>query len=332
MPQIDDRIFNLLRKDIMTVKDLAEKVGTTQKDVKRILMALKGQGILLKNHGEGKWSIPKEPLNDRGIRLPYTSRPDNTFVFGFTGDSHLCSKYERLDVLNDLYDRFELRGVDCVFHTGNWVDGECRLNRYDLHTHGLDDQLDYLIENYPRKPFVTNAVTGDDHEGWWAKDMGIDVGQHLYNKMLRAGRADWRNIGYMEGYVDLVNYNSKVENSLLVMHPGGGTGYAISYRPQKIVEGMTGGEKPGVLLLGHYHKLSYNVIRNVHTIQTGCCEDQTIFMRKKGLEAHVGGGICSLTQDPKTGFIIGCQVEFFTNYGPKTTKNGRWGYAGKVTK
>ena len=81
-----------------------------------------------------------------------------------------------------------------------------------------------------------------------------------------------------------------------VMHGGGGSSYAISYRPQKIIESFTGGEKPSILLLGHYHKQFYARTRNVHVLLPGCTEDQTIFMRKKSIEAHVGGALVYLKQ------------------------------------
>ena len=39
------------------------------------------------------------------------------FLFGVSSDQHLCSKYERLDLLNDLYDRFEKAGCKYVLKT-----------------------------------------------------------------------------------------------------------------------------------------------------------------------------------------------------------------------
>jgi hypothetical protein len=116
---------------------------------------------------------------------------------------------------------------------------------------------------------------------------------------------------------------------LHLMHPGGGTAYAISYTVQKICESYDGGDKPAVLLAGHYHKMSYNVIRNVHAIQTGCTQDQTPFMRKKKIPAHVGGGIVQLRQDPATGAITSCRVEFF-HYFVRDYYNDRWSHSGDV--
>ena len=71
-----------------------------------------------------------------------------------------------------------------------------------------------------------------------------------------------------------------------------------------------------MLLLGHFHKLDYSFPREVHCIQTGCTEDQTIFMRKKRIQAMVGGGICTLKR-AADGTINRCQVEFITAFDKK---------------
>jgi predicted phosphodiesterase len=324
---LEKQVLSLLRKKSLSIPDLSEKLKAPVFEVKQLLKDLKLKGALLFND-EGLWGLHRDPPKvDHGSKFTYTSREDNTYLFGFIGDTHLGSKYERLDVLNDLYNIFELEGVDRVFHQGNWVEGECRLNMHDIKIHGIDDQLDYLVEIYPKKNFDTYAVTGDDHEGWWAHSLGIDIGRHLENLMHKEGRIEWHDLGYMESFIPLKNSNSGKKAMLLSMHPGGGSAYATSYRPQKIVESFSGGEKPNVLLIGHYHKLSYNLIRGVHTIQTGCTQDQTPFMRKKGIDAHVGGGICRLKQDPRTGSIYSCQVEFF-QYFNKGYYNNRWNYRG----
>jgi hypothetical protein len=137
------------------------------------------------------------------------------------------------------------------------------------------------------------------------------------------------DLGFVEARVDLVHAVSGKRSSLVVMHPGGGSSYAYSYRPQKIVESLSGGEKPAVLIIGHYHKLSCNIIRNVWTIQAGCQQDQSVFMRKKGLEAHVGGLVVTLQQDANSGAIYRC-VSDQRIYYDRAYYNDRWSKTGPV--
>ena len=97
-----------------------------------------------------------------------------------------------------------------------------------------------------------------------------------------------------------------------LLHPGGGSSYALSYRPQKIVEQIEGGTKPNVLAIGNYHKSDWlPSYRNVSVLQVGCFQRQTPFMLTKGLAAMVGGWILEI------GMGDGCsrqRAEFFPFY------------------
>jgi hypothetical protein len=329
-----DGLRVLLGKGAHTLPELAEHLNLPRGMILDAIDAMKSQGINVQEHGD-RFSIqhapaPRHQPGDTGLP-EYRSRPDGTYLFGFTSDNHLCSKYSREDALNHLYDQFASQGVDRVFNAGNWIDGEARFNVHDLLVHGMDAQVQYLTTHYPRRPgIVTYAVSGDDHEGWYCQREGVDIGRYAERAMRDAGRTDWVDLGYMEAFIRLVHAQSGESTMLHNMHPGGGSAYAESYTVQKIVEAYAGGEKPAVLLAGHYHKLGYNLIRNVHCIQTGCTQDQTPFARKKKLNFAVGGGICKLTQDPRTGAITACRVELFP-YFVRGYYNGRWSHSGAVT-
>lgn len=270
----------------------------------------------------------------KGAKWVLQSTKDNKFVFGAMGDLHAGSKYTRWEVREDLMRRAVDAGASCIFDTGNWIDGEKSFNRYDIEAAGLDNQIALLARKYPKVGIPTYAVTGDDHEGWYIRSEGIDVGRYCESVMRDSGH-DWVNLGYMEADIVLQNANSGVVSILRVVHPGGGSAYAISYKPQKIIESYEGGEKPAVVLFGHYHKLDCNNIRNVWAVQTGAGQDQTPFMRKKSLEAHVGGAIIEMEQDPKTGAIIAFKPElrrYFNKayYTQGGLANNRWSGSGPV--
>ena len=268
-----------------------------------------------------------------GAKWVLQSTRDNKFVFGAMGDLHAASKYCRWEVREQLMQRAVDAGATCIFDTGNWIDGEANFNRYDIEAVGADNQLQILAQNYPKVGIPTFAVTGDDHEGWYIRREGIDIGRYCESVMRDAGH-EWTNLGYMEADIVLQNANSGKTAILRVVHPGGGSSYAISYRPQKIIESYEGGEKPAVALFGHYHKFDAGSIRNVWFGQTGCAQDQTPFMRKKSIEAHVGGLVIELEQDPETGAIVGFRPDmrrFFNrrHYVAKGLANNRWSGHGK---
>lgn len=331
-PDFEGELLAALKKSPAKLDILATRFNVTPGRVLDAILAFKQQGTNVIEI-DGHWRVDRDlqPGYLAGPVFEYISRPDNTFVFGATSDNHLGSKYERLDVLNDLYDRFAARGVDRVFNAGNWIDGEARFNKFDLYVHGQAAQLRHLAASYPQRPgIVTYAVAGDDHEGWYAQREGVDIGLQAENAMRNAGREDWVNLGYMEAHIKLTNANTGKSAILACVHPGGGSSYALSYSIQKIIESLDGGEKPAVGLYGHYHKLWAGNIRNVWCLQTGCTEDQTPFMRKKKLEAHVGGAIVELEQDPSTGAIIGFTPKMI-RYFNKGFYNNRWSHANDVT-
>lgn len=292
---------------------------------------IKNKEILIPKIIPSKFSAETSPAPSytEGHTIKLISEKDNTFTFGAAGDLHAASKYCRWDVREDLYKWFIEEGATCNFDTGNWIDGEARFNKFDLEIIGLDNQIKLLARNHP-KGLKTYAVWGNDHEGWYVQREGVDVGRYAEHLMQREGH-EWFNLGFMESHVLLVNKNSGKKASMAIVHPGGGTAYAISYRIQKIIESYEGGEKPNIALYGHYHKLMSMLIRNVWTAQTGCQQDQTPFMRGKNIEAHVGGGLVRIVQDPETGSIVRFSYEM-ARYFNKADGGGdsRWSRHGRI--
>jgi hypothetical protein len=328
-----DEVLRSTIKGGLTIDEIRKLTGATIFEVVNAVNEMEKAGVNIVTIGD---SIEVRPSVEqswrKGHALELVSDANNEFLIGATGDWHVASKYHREDVLIDLYREFEQAGVKHVMHTGNWVDGEARFNKYEIEAHGIDAQCRMLADALPRHDGMeTFAVWGDDHEGWWAQREGVDVGRYAEQIMRDEDREDWHDLGFMEAHVTLRNANTGKSNIMSVVHPGGGSSYAVSYAIQKIVESLDGGEKPGVGLYGHYHKMMAANVRNVWTVQTGCVCDQTSFMRKKKLEAHVGGAIVKMKQDPETGAIIGCSTDF-RRYFNRGYYNNRWSYTGPVEK
>ena len=64
---------------------------------------------------------------------------------------------------------------------------------------------------------------------------------------------------------------------------------------QKLMESFTGGEKPNILVQGHYHKALYMFNRNIHGLEAGTMCGQTSWMRGKKIPAHKGFWIIDLS-------------------------------------
>ncbi len=298
---LDLRVLKRLKASTVspTVRQLADEFDVSPRRIEESVARLQLEHYLVSiRDGESLvFSLPSSGEHSNHV-MEYLN--GNRVRFGVVSDSHLCSKYSRLDILNDLYDIFEEKGITHVYHCGNWIDGEARFNKNDLLVFGMDNQIRYFVDHYPyRKGITTYYIAGDDHEGWYTQTSGVDIGAYAEMVAQRAGRQDLVYLGYMEhdvyisrAGVDLAAGGAVPEGPatrIRIQHPGGGTAYATSYAPQKIVESMPGGNKPHILLLGHYHKIEYGIIRNVHTCQVGTTELQTTFMRKRKIAAHLGG-------------------------------------------
>lgn len=235
--------------------------------------------------------------------------------FGAVGDNHLCNRHERLDVLNAAYDLFQAEGISTVYNTGNWIDGEFRFNRHELKVFGMDNQIDYWIDNYPqRKGVTTHFIAGDDHEGWYQQRECVEIGRYAMLRAQAAGRDDLKYLGYIEADIDLkIGKSSSSSIHMKVIHPGGGSAYAVSYTGQKLAESFQGGEKPGLVLQGHFHKFNLGYPREVWVFDTGTTCDQTGFMRKKRIQAMVGYGIVAIHAHPRGG-INRIRGEFIPYY------------------
>lgn len=293
-PRFRSDLLRLLRKPT-TVRQLGSKLCIHATDVEQALADLEESGYIVERAGQRVVLgaiIPKSA--QRIVRTNhFIGKP---MQFGIVADMHMCSKSERLDVVEAAYDEFTARGIDTVLCPGNYVDGEARFNRYELYAHGIADQCQYCIDHWPQREGIkTFYIDGDCHEGWYLQREGIEFGRYLMLEAQRQGRKDLVYLGSMEADIELKA--PKGSAVVKLMHPGGGTAYAISYAVQKLAESYQGGEKPAVAIVGHYHKFEYSFPRSIHIVQPGCCQDQTRFMRKLKLAAHVGFCTIELQQD-----------------------------------
>ncbi len=312
------------RKTLQTVETLADSLDVAPARVRTAMEQLRAGGhnlTIISGAVELSRDIPKaEPL-----RIDARKLDGKVFKFGYTTDNHLGSKYERMDVLEALYDTWEKQGVKIVYQTGNMIDGEARFNKFELHTHGMEGQARYFARKWPkRRGIVTQFITGDDHEGWYVQREGVNIGQYLEDTAKKEGREDLKYLGHMEH--DIFFEGKKQASVMRLIHPGGGSAYATSYTQQKLAESFQGGEKPHVMLIGHYHKAEYGYPREIHALQGGCTMDQSPFMRKKRLSAHVGGWTVEMTINPD-GIITRFRTEWMPFFD-RDFYDKKWSYRG----
>lgn len=188
-------------------------------------------------------------------------------------DTHLGSKYDRVDILRYLYSKAEDKNIKYILHSGDFTDG--RSNRpeqvYELREPSYEGQVQYCIDKYPKFSGKTYAIQGN-HDDWWYKSAGSEI--------LKSIAKEREDIVYLGPDVaDLKIGKLKIR----LFHGAGGSAYAKSYKLQKYLDTIPMGERPDILQTGHIHQSFYMKQDKTHCFQTSCLEDQTPYCRGMGL-------------------------------------------------
>lgn len=278
------KAVRLLKKQPMVFDTLCDTLEVPPKECRQILSDIQEvHGHYLTQIGEA-WTIA-DPLAGGPDDYQFAIQDLRYGRFGFVTDTHFGSKYQQLTYLTDFYEKCEKLGVDYMLHAGDLSDGNGSLyrgQRFEMFLHGYQDQEDFIVDQYPKIPGVTTRVILGNHDESFIKSADINILEKV-----AARRPDIEYIGRRGAYINLVD--KKVRT--YIQHPDGGVAYAISYKPQKFIEGFASENKPQIFLMGHYHTMGQFFIRNVHTFMGGCFQSQTPYLRAKGLMPQIGGWI-----------------------------------------
>lgn len=219
--------------------------------------------------------------NGRSCRIP--NGKSNTIQFGIITDTHFGHSCCREDLFRLAMKDFVSCGIKDVHHAGDVIDGHSMHKGQEFEqTHiGWDRQvgaLERAAKDF--KNINVRFITGS-HDLSYQKKNGILVGTEIQKRL------GWEFIGDVAGSVIY-----RVPNGTYcvdMVHPAGGTAYSLSYKLQRMIDSMSGGRKPNMIICGHYHKAEHMPgYRNVEAIQGGCIESQTPFMKSLGLAAMMG--------------------------------------------
>lgn len=224
-------------------------------------------------------------------------------------DTHLCSKFDRLDILNYLYERADKEGVKHVLHSGDFTDGRSHRPEqvYELRETSYEGQIDYCVSKYPKVDGITTYAISGNHDDWWYKSAGSDI----VNAIARQ-REDIVYLG--PDVADLKIGKLKIH----MFHGKGSQAYAKSYKAQKYLDAMPINDRPHILQLGHVHQAFFYQQDHTHIFQTGCLEDQTPFCRGQGLANNKSCWWVDVYMDDRGNPVRICQE--LEEFGPKLVR------------
>ena len=232
-----------------------------------------------------------EALADVQGHITVERGADNRRRFGIIGDTHVGSLYFHEGALEGFFRYAREESCERIYVAGDVLDGHrvYKGQEFELRDIGLDAQVERLSDVTKALPKIPVSFITGNHDQSFKSLAGAPVGKLIEQA------TGWTFLGEEQARVEFTLPAGKF--SLMLLHPGGGTSYALSYRPQKIVESLEGGTKPDLLAIGHYHKAEFiPSYRNVAVLQGGTFQRQTPFMARQGLAAHVGGWIVDVTK------------------------------------
>lgn len=238
-----------------------------------------------------------EGIERRRIDYPEIHLHGRHHHFVVISDTHIGSVYSPDEWHDIVADYANENGVEAVLHCGDLTDG-VKISRagtqiYELSEVGFEAQKAKAVELLGKYEVPVYIISGN-HDAYYKEYAGANVVASVAQELPNV-----THIGDDEADIEIDGV------TIRLFHGGDGNSYALSYRLQKLVEAITGGRKPNILLAGHVHKFCYIFERNIHAISVPCLQMQTAFMRGKKLAAHTGfldlqfdvidGGVCNLS-------------------------------------
>ncbi len=260
----------------MSIEDKMELTENEQELLKMIQKAQLSPNEakrVLKNFQQVK------PQKYHNVKIVFPKKHVKFFAFG---DAHMGHRGYRPDIKKKMMLDAKRQGCEFGVNAGDTIEGMSGREGhiYELTHIGYSAQMNYFAEQFKFGMPVYSIEAQDSHSGWYhnKSNTGVDIGKELMRRS-----KDYKFLGYDEQDIILSN-GLKIR----LRHPGGGTAYAISYKMQKYVESISGGDKPHIIIQGHFHKSMQTFYRNIHCFDVGTLEEQSPFMKKKGTPAHLG--------------------------------------------
>ena len=296
-PSVDqasiDTALKFLRyaRNGMSIDAFMAKFGLNYKELQGLLFIWEmcGKGVTLEKEGS---EIVFKKNSPKKQNLSKASMDDLTCTeLLVVSDTHFGNKLQQLHLLNDLYQEAYNRGIRTVLHVGDVTDGnypDRKENARLQFLKGFDEQVGYVVDMYPQIDGIDTHYILGSHDETHFKN-----GQATVEYWVSKCRPDMHFLGQDIGEITINGVKYVLD------HPGGGSSQSLSYKPQKRIEILESHTKPGVLLIGHYHKSYHFVYRNIQCIEVPALCAKTQFQQKQGLINSVGGYFLKVYSDKK---------------------------------
>lgn len=308
-------IVKWLNTEPLSIGELSRRLDRSKETIVRLLDEIHTAGIDVTYDDASKQAaISKKPHK---FKEPLLLEPlyKHKIKIGCVSDTHLGSYFQQLSLLRTAYKVFDQEKCDFIVHAGDLCEGYGMHSdqSFECHTHGFDDILDYVVNNYPESKRGTLTYTiGGSHDMSYKKQAGANIVRAICEK-----RPDLIYRGEESASFSIVG---KEWFNVNLLHPTSGLSYARSYKLQKQTEALVSSafttirsymldplatakesvRVPMVLLVGHYHQAAYLPgYLGVDSFLLPCFESQTPYLKRKSLFPQIGFLLLSIEFDEK---------------------------------
>ena len=252
---------------------------------------MKQDGELL-DYVNGEIVKLRKPITEnKQIKIPVKN---GEVKFLSLSDIHYASKWDNPHLVDYAYELAEKENVDFVVNSGDIFEGDFHNARpnhiYEVKAHGME-QLDYVVDKYPKSHIPTYYITGN-HEATFIKTCGADMG-----KMLEQRRSDLTYLGHDLGDIKLD------KTFIRLRHGSGGNAYAKGYKLQKYCETLPTNDMPNIILQGHFHYSAYFKNRDIHCFNVPSLQGYTPYAKSLGLPQEMGFWLITCDLDSKGNIV-----------------------------
>lgn len=311
------KILKLLEKSPKTLGELAQAMDRSNDSIKTLIEKLQKVGFDI--------CVPDDPENpSKNYQLRVSSRVSfnaekinfkdyfhTTIRRGGVSDTHVGHNSELLEICHEAYDFFAEQKIEVVFHCGDITNGSpkhAEHNNSEVREFRATPLTNDVVSLYPyRKGIETRMISGD-HDRWFRDIAGYD----LLDPLAKI-RPDIKYLGVQQG--------EQCDDRIItwLRHFNWGTGYAKSYKPQQVAEGMLKEIKKEasryrgkifVLLSGGGHVYCSMLYKGIVFIMMPCLQGKTGFITGLGKLSDVGFIVYSITHS-EAGVLTRFTVEYF---------------------
>jgi len=203
----------------------------------------------------------------QGYRL--TVDPSYTFRVMMVSDTHIGSKHDNIEGLNEMFDQAVKIGAKIVLHSGDLTDGAFAHRDMFLHLRDecqtFDGQYERVVKHWPKREGIETYFIAGNHDHFFQTNVGVDICRHIAlarDDMIYLKSESIDEVFGREGY-DRAKLQEVLESKkmgsgrvgavrigpyhlpadqrntvVMLLHPGDGSARTYSYKPQKIVENL----------------------------------------------------------------------------------------------